>query len=107
MRSAFALGVLALGMGIPLCAQEGQSDATKTRAAIAPLVFQSESTTTTLPDSNARAFSSGFVVKLPAMDPPAGSATAALPRPHVKTYSSGFEVKLPDLLAHADTAPKP
>lgn len=96
MRSAFAFGLMALAMGIPLCAQHGQQDANKTLAVIPPLVFVSEPTTTTFLDHHAEAFSSGIAIKLPPMVVLSGSTTTTLPYPHAKTFSSGILMKLPD-----------
>jgi len=103
MRSALALGLTALAMGIPLCAQQGQQDAKKAPAVIPPLVFLSESTTTNLPDPVAKGFSSGLVVKLPPMFVLSASTTTKIPNSHAKVFSSGLVVKLPDF-APAATA---
>lgn len=73
MRSTFTLGLMALAMGIPLCAQQGQQDAKKARDVIPPLVFMSGLTTTKLPDPHAKVFSSGLVIKLPDFAPVAAA----------------------------------
>lgn len=103
MRSAFALGLTVLAMGIPLCAQQGQQDARKAGAMIPPLVFLSGSTTTNLPDSNAKVFSSGLLVKLPPLAVLSASTVAKIPDLHAKAFSSGLVLKLPDFAPAAAT----
>lgn len=96
MRSAFALGMMALAMAIPLCAQQGQQDAKKARAVIPPLVFLSGSATIKPLDPHAKVFSSGIAIELPPMAVPSASTTTELPVPHAKVFSSGIVIELPD-----------
>jgi hypothetical protein len=75
MRPVFALALMALATGIPLCAQQGQQNVKKVEA-VNPV-------------------SSGFAIKLPPM---VESMTTKLLDPSVKEISSGFVIKVPDVL---------
>src|ERR1700747_2058507 len=101
MRSLFALGLMALATGIPLCAQQDQQEARKAAAVKPPMIEFSAPTTPLTPTT--KTFSSGLVLRVPAMVVPSSSTTSLAPK--AKTFSSGLVFRVPSLAPQPGQAP--